>query len=208
MAEPELPEDFVGSKRRARTLVLALTAARIPLAFGFAFLYWLAGPSWSRVAVAFVVLLAMELSDAFDGYAARRLGVVSEWGAMLDPYADSFSRLVVFWTLASAGHALWLTVLVMALRDVTVSYCRVTLTRFGRTVKAKASGKVKAIVQAVVAHVLVLGPVYEPFTGRWAYAALSWLVILVTAASAVEYVAGAVSVANERAGRGGADRGA
>lgn len=190
-----MSEGVVESKFGARVLVLALTAGRIPLSIGFALLYWLAAPSWARVGVAFVVLLVMELTDAFDGFAARRLGVVSEWGAMLDPYADSFSRLVVYWTLASAGYAIWLTVLVMALRDVTVSYCRVTLTRFGRTVKAKTSGKVKAIVQAVVAHILVLGPVYEPFTGRWAYLVLCWLVILVTASSAAEYVAGAARAA-------------
>jgi len=145
------------------------------------------------------VLGVMELSDVFDGLMARRLGVVSEWGAMLDPYADSFSRLVVFWTLASAGYVLWITVLVMALRDVTVSYCRVTLTRHGCTVKAKRSGKIKAIVQAVAGLLIVMAPAFEiwiaPWIGPWIYPALSWLVVLVTAASAVEYIAAALSAA-------------
>jgi len=179
-------------------MTLALTLARIPLALVFALLYVLAGPSPWRVLVALLLLSAMELSDVFDGFMARRLGVVSEWGAMLDPYADSVSRLVVFWTLAWAGYVLWITVLVMALRDVTVSYCRVTLTRFGATVKARRSGKIKAIVQAVAGLLIVLLPLVDAWTGNWVYAALSWVVVLVTAASAVEYVAAALSAAAGR----------
>jgi CDP-diacylglycerol--glycerol-3-phosphate 3-phosphatidyltransferase len=189
----------LASSRRHRNMTLALTLARIPLALLFAALYALSGPSPWRVLVALLLLSAMELSDVFDGLMARRLGVVSEWGAMLDPYADSVSRLIVFWTLAWAGYVLWITVLVMALRDVTVSYCRVTLTRHGITVKAKRSGKIKAIVQAIAGLLLVLGPVVDVWTGEWIYPALSWLVVLVTAASSVEYVAAALSAANAAA---------
>jgi CDP-diacylglycerol--glycerol-3-phosphate 3-phosphatidyltransferase len=178
--------------RQAYRFVLGLTLGRIPLAIGFALLYALVLPSIARIVVAVLLLLAMEISDILDGAMARRHGVTSEWGAMLDPFADSFSRLVVFWTLASAGYALWLTVLVMALRDVTVSYSRVTLTRFGRTVKAKRSGKIKAIVQAVAAIGIALGPLLDPWIGTWIYPAFSWIVIAVTAASAVEYVRAAL----------------
>ena len=114
-------------------LVLALTLGRILLAVLFAILFAAVGPSIPRIVAGVLLLLLMEASDILDGSIARRRGVVTEWGAMLDPYADSVSRLIVFWTLASAGYALWLTVLVMALRDVTVSYCRVTLTRYGKS---------------------------------------------------------------------------
>jgi CDP-diacylglycerol--glycerol-3-phosphate 3-phosphatidyltransferase len=183
------------NNRHYRNMTLALTLVRIPLALAFALLFALSGQSIWRILVALLLLSVMELSDVFDGFMARRLGVVSEWGAMLDPYADSVSRLIVFWTLAWAGYVLWITVLVMALRDVTVSYCRVTLTRHGITVKAKRSGKIKAIVQAIAGLLIVMGPVFDVWTGDWIYAALSWLVALVTAASAVEYVKAALSAA-------------
>ena len=113
--------------RQGFRMVLALTLVRLPLALIFAALFLLTDNSVARVVVGVVVLLLMEVSDIMDGAMARKMGVVTEWGAMLDPYLDSVSRLIVFWTLASAGYALWLTVLVMALRDVTVSYCRGTL---------------------------------------------------------------------------------
>jgi len=195
MREKPMSQIPVDQHQRRMILVLSLTLARIPLALAFAALYAAAAPSIARILAGLILLGLMELSDVFDGLIARRLGVVSEWGAMLDPYADSFSRLVVFWSLALAGYVLWITVLVMALRDVTVSYCRVTLTRSGRTVRAMRSGKIKAIVQAVAGLIIVLAPAFERWIGAWIYPALSWLVALVTAASAAEYVMAALSAA-------------
>jgi CDP-diacylglycerol--glycerol-3-phosphate 3-phosphatidyltransferase len=189
-----LPAD---GSRKTFALVLALTLGRIPLAVLFAILFAFASPSIPRIVAGVLLLLLMEVSDILDGSIARRRGVVTEWGAMLDPYSDSVSRLIVFWTLASAGYALWLTVLVMALRDVTVSYCRVTLTRYGRTVKAKLSGKIKAIVQAVAGIAIVIGPALDPWIGTWIYPAFSWLVIVVTAVSAGEYVRAALAAVGD-----------
>jgi phosphatidylglycerophosphate synthase len=83
----------------------------------------------------------------------------------------------------------------MALRDITVAYCRITLSRFGKTVSAKRSGKIKAVFQGVGAIVIILGPLYWPYTGKWTLHLLSWLIISVTLFSIIEYAAGAISVA-------------
>jgi CDP-diacylglycerol--glycerol-3-phosphate 3-phosphatidyltransferase len=135
-----------------------------------------------------VLLAISEVTDALDGFFARRLGVVSETGAMLDPYADSVSRLIVYWSLAGAGSALAFVPLVMAVRDVTVAYARITWVRQGKSVSARLSGKVKAVVQGVAAFALLWGPLYVKATGVWITVALSWLVIAVTVYSAVDYV--------------------
>lgn len=96
-----------------------------------------------------LVLLAMELTDVADGYLARRLGVVSPWGQLFDPYVDSLSRLVVFWGLAQVGWMLAVLPLIMATRDITVAYARLLLTRAGASVAARWSGKAKAWVQGL-----------------------------------------------------------
>ena len=145
-----------------------------------------------------VLLGLIEISDLLDGYSARKLGLVSEHGAMLDPYADSVSRLIVFWSLASVDYISFLVPLVMALRDVTVAYSRIILTRHNRSVAAKRSGKIKAVVQGVGAFIiLLLGPVYGILIGIWPKYLLSWIIIIATAASVFEYAASAVSVALE-----------
>jgi len=179
--------------KREFLIVQALTIARVLIAIVFAAVLLFAGRS-DFVLIACAVLLGLiELTDLLDGYLARTRGIVTEWGAMLDPYSDSISRIIVYWALARAELAIHLVALVMALRDVTVAYCRIILSRYGLSVSAKWGGKVKAIVQGSGALFLVLGPFYWSFTGRWIMHLLSWLVIVVTAASVYEYARAAFS---------------
>ena len=186
--------NITNAKRSRFFLVVLLTISRGPLAVAFAVLFLTANPGWMRVALGLFLLAAMEMTDLLDGFAARRFGVATELGAALDPYMDSFSRLIVYWTLACAGLILPLVPLVMALRDVTVAYCRIFLARAGHTVAANWSGKIKAVVQATVAIVIVGEPIYEPLLGSWLASLGAWVVIVVTLASAAEYVKQAVIV--------------
>ncbi len=180
-------------------LVQFFTVVRIPIAISMVILL-LYSPrlSFGVLFAAACLIGIIELSDLLDGLIARRYGFVTEWGAMLDPFSDSVSRLLIYWGLFMAGLALPLVPLTMALRDITVAYCRITLSKFGKTVSAKRSGKIKAIVQGVGAVIIVFGPVYWPYTGKWIMGVLSWLIIAVTSISVIEYAAGAVSAARER----------
>ena len=134
-----------------------------------------------------------DVSDVLDGVLARRKGLVSEWGAMLDPLADSVSRLIVYWALAVSGMVLPFVPLVMAVRDIVVAYARIVLTRSGRSVAAKLSGKLKAWTQAIGAPVAILASLY--IAGDWPGHAVSWIVAGVTAVSAIEYVKAALQAA-------------
>lgn len=183
-------------------LVQLLTLSRIPMAIIFGLTLNFSQWSYGVLLFCIVVLGLIEISDLLDGFSARRLGIVSEQGAMLDPYADSVSRLIVFWSMASAQfnsthYIIFLVPLVMALRDVTVAYSRIILTKHNRSVAAKRSGKIKAVVQGVGAFFILLGPVYWKLTGTWTTHLFSWIVIIATAASVVEYAASAISVAME-----------
>ncbi len=175
-----------------RLLVQFLTAVRIPLAIAFAILLPASGEDPSLLAMCFVLLLLQEVSDALDGALARRLGVVSRWGQMFDPYADSVSRLIVYWALAQAGLALAIVPLVMALRDVTVAYSRLVAADHGGSVSARFSGKIKAWVQGLGAMLLTTAPLYPAWVTVPPPSTISWIVILVTAASAVDYVLAAL----------------
>ncbi len=183
---------------RSDVLIFTITLSRIPLAFLFAGLLPApGGPPLADAGVLIacgVVLGLIEMSDLLDGLLARFLKRASEWGAILDPYADSVSRVVVFWALARADLALWVTPLVMALRDITVAYSRIVLMRRGGSVSARLSGKVKAVVQGGGGLLLLFGPAYWPHAGSWPMAVLSWLVVVVTGLSAIEYVAAAARI--------------
>jgi CDP-diacylglycerol--glycerol-3-phosphate 3-phosphatidyltransferase len=91
----------------------------------------------------------IELSDLFDGHAARVLGQESELGKVLDPFADSLSRLTYFVAFAGSGILpLWI-LLVLIYRDVSVAYIRVMASSRKVLMSARLSGKVKAWIYAL-----------------------------------------------------------
>jgi len=69
---------------------------------------------------ALCVFVFAGLSDALDGYLAKRFALTSRFGAWLDPAADKLLMLASFVSLTIVGAVpLWLTVLVIG-RDVAI----------------------------------------------------------------------------------------
>jgi CDP-diacylglycerol--glycerol-3-phosphate 3-phosphatidyltransferase len=98
-----------------------------------------------------VVACVSEASDLLDGQIARWMGQVSNFGKLMDPYADSIFRLTAFLSFAStvdgqAWYPLWMPVL-LVLRDIGTSIIRTFAVQQGIVVAAKASGKIKAVAQ-------------------------------------------------------------
>lgn len=79
---------------------------------------WLIGSG--RTQVAFWCFLAAGVSDAIDGYLARRLNQRTQLGAYLDPLADKALLVSIYVTLGVIGlMPNWLPILVVA-RDVMI----------------------------------------------------------------------------------------
>jgi CDP-diacylglycerol--glycerol-3-phosphate 3-phosphatidyltransferase len=98
---------------------------------------------------AVILLNYLELTDATDGYIARKWNQVSEIGKLLDPMFDSLCRFTIFATLLAAGVLpLWM-LLIFFYRDVSISYYRAFAAQRQVTMSARVSGKVKAVVQGV-----------------------------------------------------------
>jgi CDP-diacylglycerol--glycerol-3-phosphate 3-phosphatidyltransferase len=132
------------------TLPMFFTIGRIALAPVFFLFYQLAGQGspWLLLGVCSTFTL-IELSDLFDGYFARRRGQESELGKVLDPCADSLSRLTYFLALTSSGiMPVWI-LLILIYRDVAVAYIRVMVAREKVFMSARASGKLKAWIYAL-----------------------------------------------------------
>ena len=103
------------------------------------------------------IALISELSDVFDGVLARKQGVVTELGKILDPMADSIFRFSVL--LAFTKGILDLPILLIAIffyRDAIISTLRTLCALKGFTLAARLSGKIKAVVLATVAFFILL----------------------------------------------------
>jgi cardiolipin synthase (CMP-forming) len=69
---------------------------------------------------AFLLFLAAGLSDAADGFLAKRYNWRSELGAYLDPIADKALLVSIYVTLGLAGHLpVWLVIAVVS-RDILI----------------------------------------------------------------------------------------
>ncbi len=93
----------------------ALTLARI---VAVPLLVWLIINQ--EMLTAFVVFVLAGLSDAADGFLAKRFGWHTELGAYLDPIADKALLVTIFVTLGVSGHLpTWLVIAVVT-RDILI----------------------------------------------------------------------------------------
>lgn len=97
-----------------------------------------------------------ELSDAFDGYIARKYNQVSDFGKIFDPMADSIARISVLLTFTQPPVNLPLPLIFVFLyRDSVTSTLRTICALRGFALSARTSGKIKAIVIAIASFCIL-----------------------------------------------------
>ena len=135
----------VQCRRLADGLTVGRAAIGLPL---------IAALSVGQPALAWWLLLLGGLSDAADGWLARRAGGGSVWGARLDPLTDKILILApLLWLGASGSLPLWAIWLLLA-RELMISGWRAGQGSGG---PASWSGKAKTLLQ-VAALLLLLWP--------------------------------------------------
>jgi CDP-diacylglycerol--glycerol-3-phosphate 3-phosphatidyltransferase len=117
---------------------LVLTAVFVAgTAFGNATGHWIA-------LVSFVIAA---ISDFLDGYLARRLGLVTPLGKLLDPVADKVLVCSAFVYLSTENLCpVWVTVLILA-REFLVTGLRQIAVEAGHVIAADGLGKWKTGLQ-------------------------------------------------------------
>lgn len=133
--------------------------------------------AWSVVAIATIALA----SDGIDGWAARRAGLVSRFGARFDMEVDSILALIlalIVWQSGKVGD--WVILLgIMRYLYVTAMWVWPWL---NRPVPARFSGKLVCVIQIAVLIALV-APVV---TGIWAVGIAAGALALVVWSFAVD----------------------
>ncbi|RMD82858.1 MAG: CDP-diacylglycerol--glycerol-3-phosphate 3-phosphatidyltransferase [Candidatus Dadabacteria bacterium] len=140
--------------------------------------------------VAFVVYFFASLTDFFDGYLARRYGLVTPLGKLLDPLADKLLVVSALIMIAVADRTPtvpgWLLVIVIG-RELAITGLRSIAAAEGIIVAAEATGKFKMILQTIGVHALIIHYTYFGVSFYW----VGMVLLLVSAVagvwSAVEY---------------------
>ncbi|MEI7804337.1 MAG: CDP-alcohol phosphatidyltransferase family protein [Hyphomicrobiales bacterium] len=140
--------------------------------------------------VAFVLFLAAGVSDAVDGYLAKKFGQTSELGAYLDPLADKVLIVSIYISLGLAGAIpRWLVILVVS-RDLMIVGAVMLSWLVGSpvTVKPLLVSKLNTVAQIVFAS-LVLASLGFQFSAEPLRIALMTLVAVLTLLSVGFYLA-------------------
>lgn len=180
MTETIDPTDHTFGPSALVTPANAITVARLLATPIFVALIATVGATWTTSIVG--VLLAG--SDGIDGWVARRQGTTRS-GAFLDPLADKFVVLGAMLTLAGKGRLPWIAVALITLREITLVVYRSWAGRRGISIPARASAKLKTVVQDVAIATCLLPPLAHQ---RTAQTVAIWIAAALTVFTGVQYL--------------------
>lgn len=132
---------------------------------------------------ALIVLVVASLSDAFDGYLARRLNQVSNLGILLDPLADRLYIFAALLGLAFRGFVPWWLLAIIVARDVLIVVLGFVLWARGQLGKRGEKGRFRrgaipvTYLGKTATFLLALGLPIIMLSGAFA-SSIRWLAVL------------------------------
>jgi CDP-diacylglycerol---glycerol-3-phosphate 3-phosphatidyltransferase len=135
-----------------------LTLSRIPILFGIVALLF--SPFNGASTAALVLFVIGALTDWADGYCARKQGLVSNFGKLMDALTDKVFMVGLFIALLVMGElpglwSLFLLLLILS-REFLITGLRLVAASSGIILAAEKSGKHKTVSQIVSANLLLL----------------------------------------------------
>lgn len=148
---------------------------------------------WLATLIVYVIAC---LSDKADGMIARKRGLVTDFGKLMDPLADKALVFAAYIVLINLGWHTDLVIMIMLIREFLVAGIRMAACAEGEVIAANGLGKAKTLLQMVttiaVFFFLALGEFGFDinFETAWLniFCAVSfWIVGIITLLSGIVY---------------------
>ena len=133
-----------------------LTLLRVALVPLYLLLLWFSQGSLALSVLALAVFAAASLTDLFDGRIARKRHLITNFGKFMDPIADKLLTHTAFIMLAAMGRLNVVACIVFIAREFVVSGLRLCAVEQGHVIAAGMSGKIKTVLQMILAMLLTL----------------------------------------------------
>lgn len=165
----------------------ALTTLRVvmvPFFVVFMLTDIVAQPTGRMVAVA--IFIVASLTDFFDGYLARKMNLVSNFGKFMDPLADKLLVCAALICLVETGDlAAWIVIVIIS-REFIISGFRLIAADNDIVIAASYWGKFKTTFQMVMIILLIFnfpGTTFYYINQFFIYASL-----ILTIVSLIDYI--------------------
>lgn len=141
--------------------------------------------------ISIIIFALASYTDYLDGHIARKNGIVTTFGKLMDPLADkilTISALVCFLELDVRFLGAWMVVLIIA-RELIVTGIRLIALSENKVIAASWWGKSKTVSQ-LVAIILMMVDRTLPLTvfGIELTMIAIWVMVVLTAYSGYDYV--------------------
>ncbi len=158
-------------------------------------IFFLYEPTKDKCLYGALIFLFAALTDWVDGYVARQMKLVTNFGKFLDPLAD---KLLVTSGLILLLYHKWVpvwAVLIILMREIIVMGLRDIAAVQGEVIAASWSGKLKTFVQMIAIFLLLLHYRYhigEPYYVTLDFHSLGYdvlvLAVIITVWSGIDYI--------------------
>ncbi|ACZ18876.1 CDP-diacylglycerol--glycerol-3-phosphate 3-phosphatidyltransferase [Thermanaerovibrio acidaminovorans] len=130
--------------------------------------------------LALLVFVVASVTDAADGYIARKRGMVTNLGKFIDPLADKILVTAVLVALVELQRLpAWIVVVVVS-REFIVTGLRMVAAAEGVVIAASKGGKAKTVSQIVAISMMIL----DLPGGIW----VMWVAMILTVWSGMDYL--------------------
>jgi CDP-diacylglycerol--glycerol-3-phosphate 3-phosphatidyltransferase len=127
------------------------------------------------------------VTDTFDGYLARRRGMVTTLGKFLDPLADKLLIVTALIALIPAREIpVWMVIVIVG-REIAITGLRGIAVSQGIIISASALGKYKTVFEAASVFFLILNGSYSFLSFRPIGMFLLWVALGIAVVSGVDY---------------------
>ena len=138
-----------------------ITVFRIILVF--VFMYFFNSGYDNHNIISGIVFIVAGISDVLDGYLARKFKLQSDFGRLMDPFADKLLQITVAFCIASVEKSLmWVPVVLILKELVMILGAARLLKKENIVVSANKFGKISSTLYFLVFMIILFFPDINP----------------------------------------------
>lgn len=157
-------------------------------------------PGLAAKLAALALFSAAAFTDFYDGYYARKHGIITNFGKIMDPIADKFLMLSAFFVfMVMVIMPEWMFYCI-AVREIGITAFRFAAMKYNKFLPAEKMGKYKTVLQVVLIFVILIWlslkdggalDALTPAARDWIVGGINvlmWITVILTVGSGLSYL--------------------